>query len=62
MGQYKAWCEACEFTEFQLSPPLPCEDELEKGQMPEEKKKENDEGNNKLSFYNCEMTDSLVVE
>lgn len=51
----------CEFPEFQLSPPLPCDDELEKGQMPEEKKKENDEGN-KLSFYNCDMKDSLVAE
>ena len=51
----------CEFPEFQLSPPLPCDDEQEKGQMPEEKKKENDEGN-KLSFYNCDMKDSLVAE
>ena len=50
--RYKAWCEGCEFPEFQLSPLLPCDDEMEKGQMPEEKKKENDEGNI-LSFDNC---------
>ena len=52
----------CEFSVFQLSPPLPCDDELEKGQIPEGKKKENDEGN-KLSFTTATWKkDSLVAE
>ncbi|XP_020620782.1 uncharacterized protein LOC110058472 [Orbicella faveolata] len=42
-----------------LSPPLPCDDELEKGQMPEEKKKENEEG---LEDMNCDKVISDKTE